>query len=131
MYTVLVVDDEKVIREGCARLLASEGYRVLCANNGVEALEMLESESVDVVLCDLKMPVMGAAEVLEAVNARYPDLPLVVITGQGTVANAVNCMKRGAYDFITKPFRADLLAAVVKAAAERLPPPTKFDELPF
>lgn len=119
MHTVLVVDDEKVIRDGCSRLLGREGYSVLTAVNGQEALEVLASESVDLILCDLVMPVMGALEVLEEVKAKHPDLPLIIITGHGTVSNAVEAMKRGAYDFITKPFRADHMILVINRALEK------------
>jgi DNA-binding NtrC family response regulator len=122
MRTVLLVDDERVIREGGKRLLASEGYRVLTAVNGREALDLLTTEPVDAILCDLKMPVMGAIQVLEEVLAHYPDVPLIVITGHGTIASAVECMKKGAYDFITKPFRANLLVEVVRRAVHKLPP---------
>lgn len=119
MFTVLIVDDEKVVRDGCSRILAADGYRALAAANGREALDLLEVEPVNTVLCDLKMPVMGAIEVLEEVNSRYPDLPLIVITGHGTVADAVECMKKGAYDFVTKPFRVDHLLLIVKRALEK------------
>jgi signal transduction histidine kinase len=71
------------------------------------------------ILCDLVMPVMGAFEVLEEVGVKYPDLPLIIITGHGTVANAVEAMQKGAFDFVTKPFRADHLILIVKRALER------------
>jgi two-component system, OmpR family, phosphate regulon sensor histidine kinase PhoR len=119
MHTVLVVDDEKVIRDGCSRLLAQEGYRAITAENGREALDLLSTEPADLILCDLVMPVMGAFEVLEEVRTNYPNVPLIVITGHGTVANAVEAMKKGAYDFITKPFRADHLTLIVGRAIER------------
>ncbi|MGO9376555.1 MAG: response regulator, partial [Syntrophobacteraceae bacterium] len=119
MQTILVVDDERVIREGCRRLLAPEGYEVLTAENGKEALDLLSTQSPDLILCDLVMPVMGALEVLEEVRVNYPDLPLIIITGHGTVANAVEAMQKGAYDFVTKPFRADHLMLIVKRALER------------
>jgi signal transduction histidine kinase len=117
--TILVVDDEKVIRDGCTRFLSSEGFRVFTAANGQEALDVMARESVDVILCDLKMPVKGAIEVLDEVTVSHPDVPLIIITGHGTVANAVECMKKGAYDFITKPFRPDHLVLVVKRALEK------------
>lgn len=119
MQTILVVDDEKVIRDGCSRLLSREGYGVLTAVNGQEALETLARETVHLILCDLVMPVMGAFEVLEEVKVKYPDLPFIIITGHGTVSNAVEAMKMGAYDFITKPFRADHMALVLKRALEK------------
>lgn len=119
MQTILVVDDEKVIRDGCCRLLGIEGYRVLTAENGRDALDLLSAEKIDLVLCDLVMPVMGAFEVLEKVNSDYPDLPLIIITGHGTVATAVDAMKLGACDFVTKPFRADHLVLIAKRALEK------------
>jgi two-component system phosphate regulon sensor histidine kinase PhoR len=118
-YTILVVDDEEVLRLGCSRVLGSEGYRVITAGNGQEALDQLAAEAVNVVLCDLKMPVMGALEVLEQTSGRYPDIPVIIMTGLGTVADAVECMKKGAYDFVTKPFSIDHLSMVVKRALEK------------
>jgi len=118
MQTILVVDDERVIREGCCRLLAQEGFEVLAAENGREALDLLSTKSPDLVLCDLVMPVMGALEVLEEVKANYPDLPLIIITGHGTVANAVEAMQKGAFDFVTKPFRADHLVLIINRALQ-------------
>ena len=116
---VLVVDDEKVIRDGCTLLLQPEGYRVVTAANGREALDLMGAEPVNVVLCDLKMPVMGALEVLDEASSLYPDVPIIIITGHGTVADAVECMKKGAYDFVTKPFRVDHLTLSIKRALEK------------
>ena len=107
------------MRHGCKRVLTDEGFRVITAVNGREALEQLATESVQVVLCDLKMPVMGALEVLEEAGVRYPEIPVVIMTGLGTVADAVECMKKGAYDFVTKPFSIDHLALVVRRALEK------------
>jgi two-component system phosphate regulon sensor histidine kinase PhoR len=121
-YTVLLVDDEKVIREGCRRAFAASGFRVVTAANGREALDAMTRERIDAILCDLKMPVMGAMGVLEQVTERYPGVPLIIITGQGTVANALECMRNGAYDFVTKPFRVDDLIVVVQRAIDKLPP---------
>ncbi|MBM4284164.1 MAG: response regulator [Deltaproteobacteria bacterium] len=117
--TILVVDDEKVIRDGCSLILKPHGYRVVTAANGQEALEVLASQPVNVVLCDLKMPVMGALEVLEEAGRRFPDIPIIIITGHGTVDDAVECMKKGAYDFVTKPFRIDHLTLCVNRALEK------------
>ncbi len=116
---VMVVDDEKVIRDGCSMLLQPEGYLVVTAANGREALELMCAEPVNVILCDLKMPLMGALEVLEEAGSLYPDVPIIIITGHGTVADAVACMKKGAYDFVTKPFRVDHLTLAVKRALEK------------
>jgi len=116
---VLVTDDERPIREGCNRVLTGKGYEVLLAENGQAALEILEKEPVDILLLDLKMPVMGGEEVLEVVRTRYPQLPVIIITGHGTVDTAVQCMKEGAYDFITKPFQLDPFLIVVQRAADK------------
>jgi two-component system phosphate regulon sensor histidine kinase PhoR len=117
--TILVADDEEAIRTGIARVLKSEGHQVLTAADGREALDRLASGNVDVVLCDLKMPVMGAFEVLEETGHRYAEVPVIVITAFGTVNHAVECMKRGAYDFITKPYMIDHLILVVNRALEK------------
>lgn len=118
-YTVLVVDDEKVIRDGCSLILEPEGYQVATAENGQQALDLLANEPVNVVLCDLKMPVMGALEVLEEMGRHYPHIPVIIVTGHGTVDDAVECMKKGAYDFVTKPFRLDHLTLCVRRALEK------------
>ncbi|HAA05431.1 MAG TPA: hypothetical protein DCZ69_19280 [Syntrophobacteraceae bacterium] len=127
-HTVLLVDDEKVIREGCQRAFAAAGFRVVTAVNGREALEALDSEPIDVILCDLKMPVMGAMGVLEQVMERHAEVPVIIITGQGTIANAVECMREGAYDFVTKPFRVHDLIVVVKRAIDKLPPLQRYQK---
>jgi two-component system, OmpR family, phosphate regulon sensor histidine kinase PhoR len=127
-HTVLLVDDEKVVREGCRRAFAAEGFQVLTAVNGQEALEVLTRQPVDVVLCDLKMPVMGALGVLEQVIEQYPEVPFIIITGQGTIANAVECIRRGAYDFVTKPFRVHDLVSVARRAIDKLPPLQRYQE---
>jgi len=130
MRTILVVDDERVIREGLRRLLSSEGYQVLTAQDGQEALDLLRSENVHAVLCDLKMPVKGAIEVLEESKTEYPEVPFIILTGQGTMANAVESRMKGAYAFITKPFRADCVLMLVKCATEKLSPPPKPPGIP-
>src|SRR4030042_374228 len=99
--TILLVDDEKWIRDSSHRLLTESGYDVITAENGQRALDFLSKNPVDLILLDLKMPVMGGEEFLQAMCPLYPDIPVVVITGHGTLDTAVNCMKKGAYDFIT------------------------------
>lgn len=115
-HTVLIVDDEKVIREGYSRVLQAEGFRVLTASDGREALQLMAVEDVSVMLCDFKMPVMGALEVLEETTAKYPDVPVIVITGYGTVDKIVECMRKGAYYFIGKPIRAEHLVELTRKA---------------
>lgn len=116
---VLVVDDEKPIRDGCKRVLSGREYEVMTAENGQIALDLLAQEPVDLLLLDLKMPVMGGEEVLELAGEKYPHLPVIIITGHGTVDTAVECMKKGAYDFITKPFQIDQFRLVVNRAVEK------------
>jgi len=116
---ILVVDDERPIREGCHRVLTAKNYDVRTAENGQEALDILEREIVDLILLDLKMPVLSGEEVLQAVQERHPDVPVIIITGHGTVDTAVECMKNGAYDFITKPFQIDQFLATVNRASEK------------
>ena len=116
---VLVVDDERVVRDGCLRVLTGKGYEALTAENGQLAMDTLSREDVDIILLDLKMPVMNGEEVLDKTHVRYPDIPVIIITGHGTVDTAVQCMKKGAYDFITKPFQIDQFLLTVKRAAEK------------
>jgi two-component system phosphate regulon sensor histidine kinase PhoR len=116
---ILVTDDEKAIRDGCHRVLTGQGYEVLAAENGRLALDMLAKEAIDILLLDLKMPVMGGEEVLEIVRTRHPDVPVIIITGHGTVDTAVECMKKGAYDFITKPFQLNQFLIIIGRAADK------------
>jgi len=116
---VLVVDDERVVRDGCHRVLTGKGYQVLTTENGQQAMDTLAQESVDIILLDLKMPVMSGEEVLEKTSAQYADIPVIIITGHGTIDTAVECMKKGAYDFITKPFQIDQFLLIINRAAEK------------
>jgi signal transduction histidine kinase/FixJ family two-component response regulator len=116
---ILVADDEKAIRDGCHRVLSSKGYEIRLAENGQAAVEVLASDRIDILLLDLKMPIMGGEEVLEIVRDRYPHMPVIIITGHGTVDTAVECMKKGAYDFITKPFQVDPFLITVRRAADK------------
>jgi len=116
---VLVVDDEKVVRDGCRRVLTGKGYQVLTTENGQQAMDTLAQESVDIILLDLKMPVMSGEEVLEKTSTQYADIPVIIITGHGTIDTAVECMKKGAYDFITKPFQIDQFLLIINRAAEK------------
>ncbi len=116
---VLVVDDERVVRDGCHRVLSGKGYEVATAENGKQALDILAREPVDLILLDLKMPVMSGEEVLGITSTEYKDIPVIIITGHGTVDTAVECMKKGAYDFITKPFQIEEFLLTVTRAAEK------------
>lgn len=113
---ILVVDDERVVREAYGRVLASEGFSVLKAGDGKEALELMQREDVRVVLCDLKMPELGGLDLLREASAAFPDIPVIVVTGHGSAENIVACMRQGAYYFMQKPVRADHLLQTVRKA---------------
>ena len=117
--TILLVDDEKEFRDSSQRLLTRKGYDVLTAENGERALDFLSKNPVDVILLDLKMPVMAGEEFLRAKGPLYPDIPVVVITGHGSLDVAVECMRKGAYDFITKPFDLSQLFLSIERALEK------------
>jgi DNA-binding NtrC family response regulator len=115
-YNVLVVDDEKNIREGLGKVLELDGYGVLLASDGVQALEHVERGDVDLVITDLKMPNLSGEEVLRRSAALSPNLPVIILTGHGTIENAVQAMKDGAYDYLTKPVNMDHLSLLVQRA---------------
>jgi two-component system phosphate regulon sensor histidine kinase PhoR len=121
MGKILVIDDEAVIGDSCRRILAPEGCEVITAANGEEGLAAIQGApgSFAVVLLDLKMPGMGGMAVLEAAREVNPALLVVVITGYATIDSAVEAMKKGAYDFIAKPFTPDQLCVVVNRALEK------------
>jgi len=115
-FNLLIVDDEKNIREGLGTSLEMDGYNILLASNGEEALKVLNSEDVDLIISDLKMPVMSGQELLLKVISSNPGLPVIILTGHGTIETAVNAMRDGAYDFLTKPVNLDRLTLLVKRA---------------
>ncbi len=117
---VLVVDDEQDIRDGSERILGRAGYDVQKASRGEEALDVLSRTPPAIVLLDLKMPGMDGLEVLLKIRERDPSIHVIVITGYATVETAIEAMKRGAYDFIPKPFEPDQLRIVVNRAAEKI-----------
>jgi two-component system phosphate regulon sensor histidine kinase PhoR len=116
---ILLVDDEERFRKTSKRLLAARGFEVMDAENGRAALDILSKNSIDLILLDLKMPVMGGEECLKLARASHPDVPVIMITGHGTLDMAVDCMKKGAYDFITKPFEMDHLLLTIERAIEK------------
>lgn len=113
---ILIVDDEQQMLLAMETVIARLGHAVLKRSNGKEALEVLETAKVDLVISDMKMPVMSGDELLHTVRQRHPQVPVVMITAYGTIAQAVDAMKCGAYDFITKPFSAEDLERVVQRA---------------
>ncbi len=113
---VLIVDDEKNITFVIQAMLEKERFETLVFNRSAEALEAIASEEIDLVISDLYMPGPGGLEILEYCQQNFPQLPVVVITAFGTVEVAVSALKKGAFDFITKPFDQQELLAVVKKA---------------
>jgi two-component system response regulator AtoC len=114
---VLVVDDEVNLRKVLAAMLRREGYDVAVASDGAQALTELEKNGADVVVTDLVMPNVGGMDLLKSINATQPDVPVIIITAHGTVDSAVEAIKAGAFDYITKPFEQVEIQSVVAKAA--------------
>ncbi|MBI4419971.1 MAG: response regulator [Gemmatimonadetes bacterium] len=117
--TCLVVDDERAVRGALTKVLESAGLSVLQAASGGEALGVLERETVELVLSDLQMPEMGGDRLLGEVRRRWPDVGVVMVTGVSELKTAVELLKAGAYDYITKPFEVDEVLARVQRALDR------------
>src|SRR5271165_573150 len=115
---VLIVDDEKFIRDILADFLGMEGYIVRTAEDGAAALTELGNAHYDLIISDLKMPRMGGIELLESVGSVAPNALTVIMTGFGTVETAIDAMKRGAYDYILKPFKVEEVIRVVERGLE-------------
>jgi putative nucleotidyltransferase with HDIG domain len=116
---VLVVDDEKFIRDIIADFLGMEGYIVRTAEDGTSAVNELERARYDMVISDLKMPKMGGLDLLKEVARVHPDTLTVIMTGFGTVETAIDAMKRGAYDYILKPFKVEEIVHIVQRGLEK------------
>ncbi|MER2564984.1 MAG: sigma-54 dependent transcriptional regulator [Myxococcaceae bacterium] len=117
MSRVLVVDDEANLRKVLAAMLRKDGYEVAIAENGEVAQAEFEKNGADVVITDMVMPKVGGLELLKAVHGTRPDVPVIIITAHGTVDSAVEAIKLGAFDYITKPFEQSEIKAVVAKAA--------------
>ena len=117
--TLLIVDDDESNLESLERVFSKEGYRILTAPGGKNALEQVQTEQVDVVLTDLMMPDLDGLDLLKSVKAVAPETELILMTAYGTVARAVEAMKEGAYDFVTKPFKKIQIIKGVRRAMEK------------
>lgn len=117
-FTILIIDDEKNIREGLAASFEMEGYDVCLAADGKEGLSYIEKGGIDLVITDLRMPGLSGEEVLRRVTTGMPGIPVIVLTGHGSIDAAVDAMRNGAYDFLTKPLNLDQLSLIVKRALQ-------------
>ena len=116
---LLIVEDEAPLREAVAEQLTDHGFHVVQASCGEEALERLAEFAFDIVITDLRLPGIDGSEVLETAVELYPDIIGIIVTGYGTVKDAVNAIKRGVADFITKPFQFEELLHVLDSALEQ------------
>jgi DNA-binding NtrC family response regulator len=119
MSKILVVDDQKSIRNTLKEILEYEKNEVVTAENGMECLKLFDKEKFDVVLCDIKMPEMDGIDVLQKLMKRDPETPVIMISGHGNIDTAVDAIKKGAYDFIEKPLDLNRLLVSIRNAIER------------
>jgi len=115
-----IVDDERAIREVCRDAAQTMGFHAVAADSAEQAYRMLESQPIDVVLLDLKLPGAGGLEALQRIKERRPDAEVIVVTGYATVQSAVQAMKNGAYDYVTKPFSMDEFRLILERVAGHL-----------
>ena len=114
--TVLIVDDEPSILQPFEGLLTDEGFKVMTASNGYEALQIIEQDPPDIVLLDIWMPGIDGIETLKEIRAKNPRIPVIMVTGHGTIETAVNATKIGAFDFIEKPLSIDKVIVAINNA---------------
>src|SRR4030067_1849663 len=119
MARILIVDDEKNLLEVLSIMLAQEGYNVTTSTGGKEVFEILENNEFDMVITDIKMPIISGLDVLRFVKESSPDTVVIMITAFASHETAVETMKAGAYDYITKPFNNDRIKLVIKKALEK------------
>jgi signal transduction histidine kinase len=116
--TILVIDDEEVVLDSCTQVLAGPQCRVLTASNGADGLRLVQEAQPDLVFLDLKMPGLSGLEVLDRIRTLQPLLVVIVITGYATVSSAVEAMKKGAFDFLPKPFTPEELRLITRRGLE-------------
>lgn len=117
---ILIIDDERSIRNSLKEILADEGYDVEVAENGRQGCEMVEKEKYSVIFCDIKMPEMDGIEVLEKLKEMGVDSAVIMISGHGDIDTAVECIKKGAFDFIQKPLDLNRILITIKNATEKV-----------
>lgn len=116
---ILIIDDEEVVLDSCTQILKGSGYKLATANDGTHGLEQVKEFQPDLVFVDLKMPGISGFEVLDKIHEVDPTIVTVVITGFATVGSAVDAMKKGAYDFLPKPFTPDEFRLITRRGIER------------
>ncbi len=119
MPSILIIDDEKAIRKTLAEILSYEGYKIDEASDGEEGLKKFSNAAYDVVLCDIKMPKMDGLEFLEKAKTVNGDVPIIVISGHGNIETAVEAVKKGAFDYISKPPDLNRLLITLRNALEK------------
>lgn len=117
---ILIIDDERSIRNSLKEILVDEGYDVDLAENGAQGCAMVDKEKYSVIFCDIKMPEMDGMEVLDRFNQMGIDAAMVMISGHGDIAVAVECIKKGAFDFIPKPLDLNRILITIKNATEKV-----------
>ena len=117
---VLIVDDERAIRNSLKEILGDEGFDVDVAEDGAIAVQMVEKEKYNIIFCDIKMPNMDGMEVLDKLNAMGVEAAMVMISGHGDIETAVECIKKGAFDFIQKPLDLNRILITIKNATEKV-----------
>lgn len=119
MSSILIIDDEKAIRKTLSEILSYEGYKIDDAENGEEGFKKFSEKTYDVVLCDIKMPKIDGMEFLEKAKALNPDVPIIMISGHGTIETAVEAVKKGAFDYVSKPPDLNRLLITIRNAMDR------------
>ena len=116
---ILIIDDEENMLHMLKTILSKEGYEIITAGNGIEGLEKIETNLFDTILCDLRMPEMDGLSFLKTVKVKNTDSTIIMMSAYGTIDLAVEAMKQGAYDYISKPFKPDEIILTLKKAEER------------
>lgn len=119
MSNILIIDDEKAIRKTLSEILSYEGYKIEEASDGEEGLKKFKEKTFDVVLCDIKMPKLDGIEFLDKAREVNPDVPVIMISGHGTIETAVEAVKKGAYDYIAKPPDLNRLLITIRNATDK------------
>ena len=117
---ILIIDDERSIRNSLKEILADEGYEVDVAENGLQGMEMVDKEKYNIIFCDIKMPEMDGIEVLDKLIQMGVDSAVVMISGHGDIDTAVECIKKGAFDFIRKPLDLNRILITIKNATDKV-----------